>query len=89
MAAQIDWSRNESGRDEGFVEAVTPDVARRQLRMSLGLMGVFAAAVAALAATASLPTHSAKAPVVATLTVHQPEFVRPMTAGVAVSDPRI
>jgi len=68
--------------DDGFcAQAVTPDLARRQWRVSVGMLGLIAAAMAALLTTIGLPSRVDRGPAVVTLTVEQPEFVRPMAAG--------
>ena len=89
MAMQIDWSRNQAGQDQRFrgdvfIEAVAPDVVRRQLRMSVGLMVVLAVATWAIAASAGLSTSS----MTLAARVQQPHFVQPMTAGVVAPEPR-
>lgn len=69
-----------SGLDEGFAtHAVTADLARRQLHVSLGVMGLMLAAALAVAGSAGLPA-PAPEPVMTRLVVQQPQFVRPMTA---------
>lgn len=67
--------------DEGFAtHAVTADLARRQLHVSLAVMGLMLAAALAVVAAVGFPAATAGEPVVAKLTVQQPQFVRPMTA---------
>lgn len=66
--------------DDGFAtRAVTADLARRQLHVSLGVMGLMMAAALAVAGATGLNAPSPE-PVMAKLTVQQPQFVRPMTA---------
>lgn len=72
--------RDKQIQDEGFVDVVTPELARRQLNMSLGLLGAIGVAIVAVAATTGLPVGPSQDVSVATLTVQQPQFVRPMTA---------
>lgn len=65
---------------EGFAtRPLTAQIARRQLHVSIGVMGIIFAAATALAAVAGV-NPAPPEPVVATLTVQQPQFVRPMTA---------
>ena len=66
--------------DDGFVEVVSPELARRQFNMSLGLLGAIAVAVVAVGVSVGLPAACGSEPRVATLTVQQPQFVRPMSA---------
>ncbi|HEY8581280.1 MAG TPA: hypothetical protein VIL72_15435 [Beijerinckiaceae bacterium] len=74
-------------RGEGFADVVSPELARRQFNVSLGLLLAICIAVVSVAATMGLPSAgSSGEPRVATLRVQQPEFVRPMTAGGAQSD---
>lgn len=68
--------------DDGFVEVVSPELARRQFNMSLGLLGAIAVAVVAVGMSVGLPAPSGAEPRIATLTVQQPQFVRPMSAEV-------
>lgn len=66
--------------DDGFgTRAVTADLARRQLHVSLGVMGLMMAAALAVAGATGFQTPSHE-PVMAKLMVQQPQFVRPMTA---------
>ncbi len=90
MARQIDWSRNGAGQDQGFredafAEAVAPEAARRQLRMSVGLMVVLGAAIWAIAASAGPSTSMTTMAAQVAAQVQPPHFVRPMTADVAVA----
>lgn len=65
---------------DGFAaQAVTAGLARRQLHMSLGVMGVIVAAALAVVATVGVSPRTAPQ-LKAELTVQQPEFVRSMTA---------
>ncbi len=75
--------RDKQIHDEGFVEVVSPELARRQLNMSIGLLGAITVAIAAVAATTGLPIGPSNEASIATLTVQQPQFVRPMTASSA------
>jgi hypothetical protein len=76
---------------DGFIVAVTPKAARRQLRFSLGAMGLMAAGAAALIAAnglpaqaiSSSPAHKANM----TQLVVQPTFVRSVTAARAADAP--
>lgn len=69
------------GDDEGFAtHAVTADLARRQLHVSLAVMGIMVAATLAIAAAVGLSGRPDAGPAIASVTVQQPEFVRPMTA---------
>jgi len=73
-------------RDEGFIaEAVSPNLARRQLNVSLGVLGLIAAAGVTIAATFGAPAPPSPDRAVARATVQQPQFVRPMTAERVVS----
>lgn len=66
--------------EEGFAaKAVTADLARRQLHVSLGVMGVIVAAAVAVVSTVGVAPQ-AGAELRADLTVQQPQFVRSMTA---------
>ena len=69
---------------DGFIIAVSPRAARRQLHVSLGLMGVIAAGVAAMIAINGPPNRAASNHLAqetsATRLVVQPTFVRPATA---------
>lgn len=68
--------------DDGFsAQAVTPDLARRQWRVAVGMLGLIAAAMVAVLTTIGLPSRADRGPALVTLTVEQPEFVRPVTAG--------
>ena len=69
-----------SALDEGFAtQAVTADLARRQLAVSLGVMGFMVAAALAVAGASGFHA-AAPEPVMAKLMVQQPQFVRPVTA---------
>lgn len=73
---------------DGFsAQAVTPDLARRQWRVSVGVLGVIAAAMVAVLATIGLPSRADHGPALVTLTIQQPEFVRPVTATVPQHQP--
>ena len=66
--------------EEGFAaKAVTPDLARRQLNVSLGVMGVLVGAGLAIFSTLSLPPERTPVELRAQATIQQPHFVRPMT----------
>lgn len=67
--------------EEGFsAKPVTPDLARRQLHVSLGVMGVLVGAGLAIFSTIGVPPERTPAELRAQATVQQPHFVRPMTA---------
>ncbi len=69
--------------DKGFaVKVVTADLARRQLNVSLGVMGFMIAAALTIVSTVGLVPERAETGMRAELTVQQPQFVRPMTAQV-------
>ncbi len=69
---------------DGFIIAVSPQAAQRQLDVSLGMMGVMAAGMAALIAINGLPVQAlpnSLAPEMSTTRlVMQPTFVRSATA---------
>lgn len=67
--------------EESFAaKPVTPDLARRQLHVSLGVMGVLVGAGVAIFSTIGVPPERAPLELRAQATVQQPHFVRPMTA---------
>jgi hypothetical protein len=69
--------------DDGFsAQAVTPDLARRQWQVSVGVLGLIAAAMVAVLATIGLPNRADRGPALVSLTIQQPEFVRPVAAAV-------
>lgn len=84
----MDANRINLDADEGFAsKPVTADLARRQLHVSLGVMGVIVGAALTIFSTigfapADAPEYRAE------LTVQQPHFVRPMTASTPVADVR-
>ena len=67
-------------REDAFVACVSPQDARRQLRVSLGLMGVMAAGALAVLASHGLPRPGPAQPAAARVAVEQPQFVRAVTA---------
>lgn len=70
---------------EGFAaKPVTVDLARRQLQVSLGVMGVLVGAALTIFSTVGFAPAPESANLRAELTVQQPHFVRPMTASSAV-----
>jgi hypothetical protein len=67
--------------NEGFTaKPLTADLARRQLHVSLGVMGVFVAAGLAIFSTVGVAPSDGKLQVRAKITVQQPHLIRPMTA---------
>jgi hypothetical protein len=73
--------------DEGFaVREVTGNLARRQLNVSLGVMGLMLAAALAVIGGVGFSA-SSREPTMAKLMVQQPQFVRPMTAQAAPEAP--
>ena len=75
--------------DEGFAaKPVTADLARRQLHVSLGVMGVIVAAGVAIFSTFGLAPAQIAPEYRAEMTVQQPHFVRPMTASSVDEDAR-
>ncbi len=67
--------------NEGFAaKPLTADLARHQLQVSLGVMGVVVAAGVAMFSTFGMAPASATTQLRAEVTVQQPNFVRPMTA---------
>ncbi len=67
--------------NEGFTaKPLTADLARRQLHVSLGVMGVFVAAGLAMFSTIGVGPSDGRMQVRAETTVQQPHFIRPMTA---------
>jgi len=74
--------------DDGFsAQAVTPDLARRQWQVSVGVLGLIAAAMVAVLATIGLPGRADRGPALVTLTIQQPEFIRPVTAAIPLRQP--
>lgn len=74
---------------EGFsAQPLTPNLARRQLRVSLAVicLMIVAAAVMMLSTGAPAPRHVS--PFMAGMTVQQPQFVRPMTASTGETETR-
>ncbi len=66
---------------KGFaVKVVTADLARRQLNVSLGVMGLMVAAALTIVSTVGFAPKRPEIGMRAELTVQQPQFVRPMTA---------
>ncbi|MBX9759860.1 MAG: hypothetical protein K2Y29_13875 [Beijerinckiaceae bacterium] len=66
--------------DEGFAtQTVTADLARRQLNVSLGVMGLMLAAALTVAGSTGFSRPSPE-PVMPKLMVQQPHFVRALTA---------
>jgi hypothetical protein len=66
--------------DEGFAaKPVTADLARRQLHVSLGVMGLIVAAAVTVISTVGFERRESVV-LRADVTVQQPQFVRPMTA---------
>ncbi|MFN3891425.1 MAG: hypothetical protein ACK4MV_13585 [Beijerinckiaceae bacterium] len=77
----MDAKRIDLDAAEGFAaKPVTAELARRQLRMSLCVMGGIVAAALAVFATAEIAPVGATADYRASMTVQQPRFVQPMTA---------
>ena len=66
--------------EDAFAASVSPQDARRQLRVSLGLMGVMAAGALAVLASHGLPRPGPAQPAAARVAVEQPQFVRAVTA---------
>ena len=77
----MDALRIQLDAEEGFApKPVSPDLARRQLHVSLGVMGVLVGAGLAIFSTIGVPPERAPLEMRAQATVQQPHFVRPMTA---------
>ena len=76
-------------KDGAAVEGMSPELARRQLQVSLGDLGLIAAVgvtMAVLVGTGALrPADRSAGATVSRATVQQPQFVRPVTADRAVS----
>ena len=72
--------------EEGFTAtAVTVNLARRQLHVSLGVAGLMVAAAIVVVSSIGLAPQGGT-PIRAELTVQEPQFVRPMTATNAGAD---
>ncbi|MDP2356106.1 MAG: hypothetical protein Q8M31_08585 [Beijerinckiaceae bacterium] len=79
--------RNNLDANEGFAaKPLTADLARHQLHVSLGVMGVILAAGVAMFSTFGMASGSATTELRAEITVQQPHFVHPMTAQTTRND---
>lgn len=66
--------------EDAFAASVSPQDARRQLRVSLGLMAVMAAGALVALASHGLPRPHPAQTAAARVAVEQPQFVRAVTA---------
>lgn len=73
--------------DEGFMaKPLTADLARQQLHMSIGVMGVVVGAALALLSTFGMAPAPAALQLRSEATVQQPHFLRPLTAQAPQAD---
>ena len=70
---------NAAFSDAGFIRAIDPVAARRQFRVSLGLMAILGAATLASAMTLAIP--APQQGVVARATVQAPQIIHVRHAG--------
>jgi hypothetical protein len=74
----------ETNEDSGFVQAISPDMARRQLKLSAALVGALAVATALIATLGQFQPRYGE-PAVVKLTVQAPGSLQTQQANTKIS----